>query len=103
MRECLIFAAMLFLFVAALLAQESTAVRRLGGSKISSTEINRAVPRLMKAAEVTGTVAIRNDGKVASVKAYGVRDKEKGSRSPGSVLVAELARLARHTESHYAW
>src|SRR5215831_16090563 len=54
------------------------AVKRLDGSNITRAEIDANVERLMRAAEVTGvSVAILNDGKVAYLKTYGVRDKEK--------------------------
>jgi hypothetical protein len=53
-------------------------VKRLDGSQITPVEIDAGVTRLMRAAEVTGVgLAIFNDGKVAYLKAYGVRDKEK--------------------------
>jgi CubicO group peptidase (beta-lactamase class C family) len=53
-------------------------VKRLDGSKITPPEIDATVVRLMHAADVTGvSVAILNDGKVAYLKTYGVRDKEK--------------------------
>jgi CubicO group peptidase (beta-lactamase class C family) len=54
-------------------------VTRLDGSTITPTDIDAAVTRLMRAAEVPGTgIALFNDGKVSYLKAYGVRDKEKG-------------------------
>ena len=54
-------------------------VKRLDGSTITTAEIDATVTRLMRAAEVTGAgVAILNDGQVAYLKTYGVRDKEKG-------------------------
>ena len=47
-------------------------IKRLDGSAISSTEIESAVTRLMKAARVTGiAVAIINDSKIAYVKSFG--------------------------------
>lgn len=53
-------------------------VKRLDGSTVATAEIDETVTRLMRAAEVTGaSVAILNDGKVAYLKTYGVRDKEK--------------------------
>ena len=53
-------------------------VRRLDGSTISTAKIDATVGRLMHAAEVTGAgVAILNDGKVAYLKTYGARDREK--------------------------
>jgi CubicO group peptidase (beta-lactamase class C family) len=53
-------------------------VTRLDGSTIPAAEIDETMTRLMKAAEVTGAgIAILNRGKVAYLKAYGYRDKEK--------------------------
>lgn len=60
-----------------LLAGQQNEVTRLDGSKIEAVEVDRTVTQLMKAAEVTGVgLAILNDGKIAYLKAYGVRDKE---------------------------
>jgi len=57
---------------------QQTTVTRLDGSTISAAEIDGKMTRLMKAAEVTGAgIAILNHGKVAYLKAYGFRDKEK--------------------------
>jgi CubicO group peptidase (beta-lactamase class C family) len=54
------------------------AVKRLDRSTISPREIDATVSRLMSAAEVTGTgIAIINGGKVAYLKTYGFRDKDK--------------------------
>jgi CubicO group peptidase (beta-lactamase class C family) len=53
-------------------------IRRLDGSGITTADIDATVARLMRAAEVTGaSVAILNEGKVAYLKTYGVRDKER--------------------------
>ena len=53
-------------------------IKRLDGSAISSTEIESAITRLMKAARVTGiAVAIINDSKIAYVKSFGFRNKEE--------------------------
>ena len=53
-------------------------VERLDGSKITPAEIDATIVRLMRAAEVTGAgLAILNDGKIAYLKTYGVRDKDK--------------------------
>jgi len=61
-----------------LIVAQQPAVKRLDGSKITPAEIDATVARLMHAGEVTGvSVAILNDGKVAYLKTYGVRDKEK--------------------------
>jgi CubicO group peptidase (beta-lactamase class C family) len=59
-------------------AAQSISVKRLDGSTIAPAEIDATVTRLMKAAEVTGTgIAIFNDGKIAYLKTYGLRDTEK--------------------------
>ena len=53
-------------------------VKRLDGSVITTAEIDATVTRLMRAAEVTGVgIAILNGGRVAYLKAYGVRDKDR--------------------------
>ena len=45
---------------------------------ITPAEVDQTVTRLMRAAEVTGVgIAFFNGGNVASLKTYGVRDKEK--------------------------
>jgi CubicO group peptidase (beta-lactamase class C family) len=63
--------------IACLVAAQAP-VKRLDGSTISAAEIDATVNRLVKAAEVTGVgIAILDHGKVAFVKAYGFRDKEK--------------------------
>jgi len=57
--------------------QQST-VTRLDGSTISAAEIDSTVARLTNAAEVTGAgIAVFNHGRIAYLKAYGFRDKEK--------------------------
>ena len=78
MRAKLFVLGMTVLAAALSLAGQQKAVRRLDGSNIQPVEIDATVTRLMKAAEVTGVgLAVFNDGKVAYLKAYGVRDKEK--------------------------
>ena len=73
----------LLLVLAAALAalaktEDHEGIKRLDGSRITPSEIDGTVIRLMKAAEVTGVgIAIFNDGTIAYLKAYGVRDKEK--------------------------
>jgi CubicO group peptidase (beta-lactamase class C family) len=65
------------LFAVVAFGQQS-AITRLDGSSISAAEIDATVNRLLNAAEVTGAgIAIFNHGKIAYLKAYGVRDKEK--------------------------
>jgi CubicO group peptidase (beta-lactamase class C family) len=74
-----------------------TVVTRLDGSTITAAEIDGTVTRLMKAAEVTGAgVAIFNNGKIAYLKAYGFRDKEKNlPLTVNSVMsAASLSKVA---------
>ena len=89
MRQILLLLA-IAAFGAACFAQENPTVRRLDGSSISASEIDATVTRHSKAAEVTGMgIAILNDGKIAYLKAYGFRDKEKNlPLSPDSVMSA---------------
>ena len=57
---------------------QNAPIRRLDGSTISARDIDDTVSRLMRAAEVTGVgVAILNQGRVAYLKAYGLRDVDK--------------------------
>ena len=64
---------------------------RLDGTKITSSEIDLTVARLMEATRVTGAgIAVFNDGKIVFLKAYGVRDKEKDlPLTPDTVIPAE--------------
>ncbi len=60
------------------LAGQQREIKRLDGSSIKPVEIDETVMRLMKAAEVPGVgLALFNDGKLAYLRAYGVRNKEK--------------------------
>jgi CubicO group peptidase (beta-lactamase class C family) len=53
-------------------------VQRLDGSAITAAQIDEAVTRLLAAGKVTAVgLAILTDGKIAYLKAYGIRDKEK--------------------------
>jgi CubicO group peptidase (beta-lactamase class C family) len=72
-------------------------IKRLDGSTITPAEIDATVTRLMRAARMPGIgIAILNDGKVAYLKAYGVRDKEKSlPLTPDSVMTAaSLSKVA---------
>ncbi len=71
-------------------AAQQPIVRRLDGSTTTPAEIDAAVTRLMNAAAVTGVgIAIFNDRKIAYLKTYGVRDKEKNlPLTPDSVMTA---------------
>ncbi len=69
---------LLAMATASLAVGQQSAVTRLDGSTISAAEIDATVTRLMEAAEVTGVgVALFNNGKLAYLKAYGFRDKDK--------------------------
>ena len=60
------------------LVAQQPSVRRLDGSKISSSQIDSVVTRFITAARVTGAgIAIWNDDRVVYLKAYGVRDMER--------------------------
>jgi CubicO group peptidase (beta-lactamase class C family) len=65
-------------------------VKRLDGSTISSQEIDATATRLIDAAKVHGAgIAILNGQRIVYLKAYGVRDKEKGlPLTPDSVMTA---------------
>src|SRR5277367_4180864 len=53
-------------------------VNRVDGSKITRSEIDGTVAKLMQAAEVPGVgLALFNNGQITYLKAYGIRDKEK--------------------------
>ena len=75
--KLLVLATMLLAAAISVVGQQKE-LKRLDGSGLKSTEIDASVMRLMKAAEVPGVgLALFNDGRVAYLKAYGVRDKEK--------------------------
>jgi CubicO group peptidase (beta-lactamase class C family) len=63
-------------------------VKRLDSTTIAPPEIDDTVIRLMKAAEVPGVgLALFNSGKIAYLKAYGVRDKERNlPLTPDSIM-----------------
>ncbi len=78
MKRAFILLILTFAGNASLLAAQQLEITRLDGTKISATEIDATVTRLMKAAEVTGVaLALLNNGEVAYQKAYGFRDAEK--------------------------
>lgn len=68
-----------FIAIAALgsvaLFAQKLPVRRLDGSKISPSQIESTVSRIMKAAHVTGAgIAIFNPGELTFIRMYGFRD-----------------------------
>jgi CubicO group peptidase (beta-lactamase class C family) len=76
---------------------QNTSIKRLDGSTITPAEIDSTVTRLMSAAEVTGVgIAVFNDHKIAYLKSYGVRDKDKNlPLTPDSVMTsASLTKAA---------
>ena len=65
-------------------------IKRLDGTSIRGPEIDSTVTRLMQSARVTGVgIAILNDRKIAYLKSYGYRDREKHlPLTPDSVMSA---------------
>lgn len=56
---------------------QNAPVKRMDGSTISPAEIDAVIARVMQGAEVPGAaIALFNDGKVAYLKTYGLRDKD---------------------------
>jgi CubicO group peptidase (beta-lactamase class C family) len=90
MRRALLLIATIASLVAPTATAKKTVIKRLDGSAIAPAEIDATVTRLIRAAEVAGVgLAILNDGKVAYLKSYGVRDKEKNlPLTPDSVMTA---------------
>ena len=88
MRKTLLFIALSISTVGLGTVNKDLTIKRLDGSTIATSEIDATVSRLMKAAEVTGlSIAILNDGKIAYLKSYGVRDKEKGLPLTGDSIM----------------
>ncbi len=57
---------------------QNVMLKRLDGSRISTSEVEQTVTRLMHKAHVTGlSLAIINDNKIAYVKSFGFRNKEE--------------------------
>jgi CubicO group peptidase (beta-lactamase class C family) len=63
---------------------------RLDGSKLAPAQIDATVNQLIKAAHVTGAgIALFHEGKITYLKAYGLRDSEKGlPLTPDSVMTS---------------
>jgi CubicO group peptidase (beta-lactamase class C family) len=86
-----VFSASLTIVIGSLsLFSQQLPVVRLDSSKISPSEIDTAVNRLMDEAHVTGAgIAILNHDRVVYLKTYGLRDKEKHlPLTPDSVMTA---------------
>jgi CubicO group peptidase (beta-lactamase class C family) len=90
MRCALLICAMSAAIFAAATSPQNGAVKRLDGSTITPTEIDAEVTRVMRGAEVPGAaIAIFNDGKLAYLKTYGLRDKDNNlPLTPDSVMTA---------------
>jgi CubicO group peptidase (beta-lactamase class C family) len=74
----------------ALAGAAEPAIRRWDGSTITPEQIDDTVTQVMHAAEVPGVaIAIVNDGKIAYLKTYGLRDKENNlPLTPDTVMYA---------------
>jgi CubicO group peptidase (beta-lactamase class C family) len=85
------------LFGALFAIAQQPPVPRPDGSLIAPSQIDVTVTRLIEAAHVTGAgIAILHGGRVAYLKAYGLRDVEKGlPLTPNSVMTsASLSKAA---------
>ena len=64
--------------VASARQSNGASVRRLDGSTITAAQIDETVTRLLAEGKVTGVgLAILEEGKIAYLRAYGIRDKER--------------------------
>ncbi len=97
MKRGLLLCAICALIVVVAAAAQNVTVKRLDGSTITSAEFDATVTRVMHAAEVPGAaIALFNDGKVAYLKTYGLRDKDNNlPLTPDSVMTAaSLSKVA---------
>ena len=61
------------------LAAADARIVRLDGTRMTTSDVDTTVERLMRAADVTGAaVAIFNNRRPVHVKAYGLRDADAG-------------------------
>jgi CubicO group peptidase (beta-lactamase class C family) len=69
---------------------EPTSIPRPDARKLTPAGVDAAVQRLMQAAHVTGAgIALFHDGRIAYLKAYGLRDREKNlPLTPDSVMTS---------------
>ena len=76
--------------LAASVAAQQPAITRPDGANLTPAQIDSAVNGLIQAAHVTGAgIALFRNRKVVYLKAYGLRDTEKGlSLTPDSVMAA---------------
>lgn len=84
MKKYIIILSLLSFFVQSIIAQvkpvpkPSNQIKRLDGSSLSFTDIDKTINQLMNAAEVTGLcLTVINDNKIAYTKTYGYKIKEK--------------------------
>jgi CubicO group peptidase (beta-lactamase class C family) len=78
-------------------AGSGSRITRLDGSRIAPQQVDATVNQLLEAAQVTGAgIAIFEDGRIADLKAYGLRDTEKRlPLTPDSVMTsASLSKAA---------
>jgi CubicO group peptidase (beta-lactamase class C family) len=97
MKQLLLVIAMSLAPELGLAAAQQSFVPRPDGSRISPAQIDATVNQLMESAHVTGAgIAIFHDGKVVYLKAFGMRDAEKGlPLTPVSVMTsASLSKAA---------
>ena len=76
---------------------QHASVEQPGGSRIATSQIDATATQLMQAAHVTGCgLAVFHGGKIAYLKAYGLRDSGKGvPLTPDSVMTsASLSKAA---------
>lgn len=67
---------------------QTNKIKRLDGSTISATEIDKTVKKLMDATNIQGlNLAILNDNKTAFIKSYGFRNKPKNASLDTSTIV----------------
>jgi CubicO group peptidase (beta-lactamase class C family) len=78
-KNCLLGIAALIIPVLAIAqSNPGPAINRVDGSKITRSEVDSTVAKLMQAAEVPGVgLALFNNGQATYLKAYGIRDKER--------------------------
>jgi CubicO group peptidase (beta-lactamase class C family) len=76
------------LFIFNLTFGQNQQITRLDGSKISTSEIDRTVKRLLGAANVQGlSLAILNNNKSVFIKSYGFKNKPQNTLSDTSTIV----------------
>ena len=97
MRQPALYLTLTTLLGASIAIAEQPFVKQPGGSEIATSQIEATATQLMRAAHVTGCgIAIFHGRKIAYLKAYGLRDAEKGlPLTPDSVMTsASLSKAA---------